>query len=142
VKTLKNWCDCAFIQPLGVGQLEHGGTFFFSLCVLVKSQNQSWTRDFLRFHPILKISPDFTHFLFFQTIQHAKHVLTHKIVWFYESKYDFNNLDSKHLRILLMFIEEKRDYQTENKSVIGMLKMRDIVMSCPKLMSLMSLMSQ
>jgi hypothetical protein len=37
MKTLKNWRDCAFTQPIGAGQLEHGGTFFFSLCVLVKS---------------------------------------------------------------------------------------------------------
>jgi hypothetical protein len=45
--------------------------------------------DFTRFQP------DFTHFRFFQTIQHAKHVLTRKIVRFYESKRDFNNLGIK-----------------------------------------------
>jgi hypothetical protein len=46
---------------------------------------------------ILMISPDFIHFLFFQTIQHVKHVLTRKIVRFYESKRDFNNLDRNYL---------------------------------------------
>jgi len=40
--------------------------------------------DFTRFHP----------FLIFQTIQHAKHVLTRKIVRFYEWKRDFNNLEA------------------------------------------------
>jgi len=39
--------------------------------VLVKSFNRSWTRDFLRFHLF---------FIFFQTIQHVKHVLTRKII--------------------------------------------------------------
>jgi hypothetical protein len=64
--------------------------------VLVKSFNRSWTRDFLRFYPILTISPDFNPissiFDFFQTIQHVKDVLTLKIALFYESKHDFNNL--------------------------------------------------
>jgi hypothetical protein len=59
--------------------------------VLVKSFNRSWTRDFLRFQP------DFTHFQFFQTIQHVKHVLTRKIVRFYELKRNFNNLDLANL---------------------------------------------
>jgi hypothetical protein len=39
-----------------------------------------------------RFQPDFTHFWFFQTIQHTKHVLTRKIIRFYESKRDFNNL--------------------------------------------------
>jgi hypothetical protein len=47
-------------------------------------------RDFIRF---LRFQPDFTHFWFFQAIQHVMHVLTHKIVRFYESKRDFNNID-------------------------------------------------
>jgi len=90
VKTLKNWRDCAFTQPIGAGQLEHGGDNFL---------------QFMRFGEIAKsvmksrfctISPDFTHFRFFQTIQHAKHVLTRKIVRFYESKRDFNNLGEKY----------------------------------------------
>jgi hypothetical protein len=41
-------------------------------------------------------SPDSNHFLVFQTIQHANHVLARKIVRFYESKHDFNNLTSYH----------------------------------------------
>ena len=90
--------DYAFAQPIGAGQLEHGGTFCFSACVLLKSWNRSWNRDFSRFHPILMISPDFTYFLFFQMIQHAKHVLTHKIIWFYKSKHDFNNLERRPTR--------------------------------------------
>jgi hypothetical protein len=36
--------------------------------------------------------PDFTHFWFFQAIQPVMHVLTRKIVRFYESKRDFNNI--------------------------------------------------
>jgi hypothetical protein len=28
VKTLKNWRDCAFTQPIGAGQLEHEGNIF------------------------------------------------------------------------------------------------------------------
>ena len=44
-----------------------------------------------RFYTISPDFNDFNHFLFFQTIQHAKHVLTRKIVRFYESKHDFNN---------------------------------------------------
>jgi hypothetical protein len=60
---------------------------------IVKSTLKSWFfaispdfNDFTRFQP------DFTYFRFFQTIQHVKHVLTRKIVRFYESKRDFNNL--------------------------------------------------
>jgi hypothetical protein len=62
---------------------------------IVKSVLKSWFftispdfNDFTRFQP------DFTNFWFFQTIQHVKHVLTHKIVRFYQSKHDFNNLGS------------------------------------------------
>jgi hypothetical protein len=44
------------------------------------------------FNDFTRFQPDFTHFRFFQTIQHAKHVLTRKIVLFYETKRDFNNL--------------------------------------------------
>jgi len=56
VKTLKNWRDCAFTQPIGAGQLEHGGDNFL---------------QFMRFGEIAKsvlklrfyaISPDFNDF--------------------------------------------------------------------------------
>jgi hypothetical protein len=69
------------------------GGILFQRIILAQSQNQSWNRDFTRFHPIFAISPDFTHFRFFQAIQHVKHVLNHNVVRFYESKSDFNNLD-------------------------------------------------
>jgi hypothetical protein len=45
------------------------------------------------FNDFTRFQPDFNHFRFFQTIQHVKHVLTCKIVRFYKSKRDFNNLD-------------------------------------------------
>jgi hypothetical protein len=60
VKTLKNWCDYAFTQPIGAGQLEHGGNNFL---------------QFMRFGEIAKsvlksqffaISPDFNDFTLFQ----------------------------------------------------------------------------
>jgi len=83
-------------QPIGAGQLEQGGDILLQ-CMrsvkIVKSTLKSWVfaispdfNDFTRFQP------DFTYFWFFQTIQHVKHVLTRKIVRFYESKRDFNNL--------------------------------------------------
>ena len=88
LKTLKNWRDCAFTQPIGAGQLEHGGNNFLQFMRFgenAKSVMKSrFFCDFTRFHP----------FLIFQTIQHAKHVLTRKIVRFYEWKRDFNNLEA------------------------------------------------
>jgi len=94
-------------------------TFTLVYVFLVKSFNRSWTRDFLRFYPILTISPDFTHFLFFQTIQYVKYVLTRKIVWFYESKRDFNNLDwndifSRHKRTRILIL----DHSDQNSLII------------------------
>ncbi|KAJ7003346.1 hypothetical protein NC653_008545 [Populus alba x Populus x berolinensis] len=36
---VKIWSDCAFSQPIGAGQLEHGRNIYFSLCILLKSFN-------------------------------------------------------------------------------------------------------
>jgi hypothetical protein len=47
------------------------------------------------FYDFTRFQPDFIHFLFFQAIQHVMHVLTRKIVRFYESKRDFNNIDGR-----------------------------------------------
>jgi hypothetical protein len=71
------------VQPIGAWQLDQGG-ILFQRTILAQSQNRYWNRDFARFHPIFAISPDFTHFRFFQAIQPVMHVLTHKIVRFYE----------------------------------------------------------
>ena len=49
-----NWIlrDCAFAQPIGAGQLKHGGKLCFSVCILLKSWNRPWNRDFSRFYLI------------------------------------------------------------------------------------------
>jgi hypothetical protein len=65
----------------------HFGTIAKSV---LKSQFCAISSDFCDF---TRFQPDFTNFWFFQVIQHVKHVLTRKIVRFYESKRDFNNLD-------------------------------------------------
>jgi len=40
------------------------------------------------------ILSDFNNFIYFQVfILHVKYILTYKIIWFYESNHDFNNLE-------------------------------------------------
>jgi hypothetical protein len=56
---------------------------------VLKSRFCAISSDFCNF---TWFQPDFTHFRFFQAIQPVMHVLTRKIVRFYESKRDFNNL--------------------------------------------------
>ena len=97
LKTVKSDShDCAFPQPIGAWQLDHGGNFvsahhFGTITKSVlKSRFCAISSDFCDF---TRFQPDFTHFWFFQAIQHVKHVLTRNIIWFYESKCNFNNLD-------------------------------------------------
>jgi len=91
-------CDCAFAQPIGAGQLEHRGNILLQCMHFVKIVKSALKSRFFaispNFNDFTRFQLDFTHFDFFQTIQHAKHVLTCKIVWFYKSKRDFNNLGS------------------------------------------------
>ena len=90
------WRDCAFPQPIGAWQLDHGGDILFQcmhFVTIVKSVLKSrFCAISSDFNDFTRFQPDFTHFRFFQTIQHVKHVLTRKIIRFYESKRDFNNL--------------------------------------------------
>jgi hypothetical protein len=46
------------VQPIGAWQLDQGG-ILFQRTILAQSQNRYWNRDFVRFHPIFAISPDF-----------------------------------------------------------------------------------
>jgi len=86
--------DCAFPQPIGAWQLDQGGNFisahhFGTIAKSVlKSRFCAISSNFCDF---TRFQPDFTHFWFFQAIQPVMHVLTRKIVRFYESKRDFNN---------------------------------------------------
>ena len=73
--------DCAFAQPIGASSWSIGGTFCFSACVLLKSWNQPWNRDFSQFHPILTISPIFDFF---------KRFSTQSMFWLVKS-YDFTS---------------------------------------------------
>jgi len=81
-------------NPIGIWQLSRRGDFvsgphFVKIAKSVlKSRFCAISSDFCDF---TRFQPDFTHFRFFQAIQPVMHVLTRKIVWFYESKRDFNN---------------------------------------------------
>jgi hypothetical protein len=96
VKT--SWRDCAFPQPISAWQLDHRGDILFQcmhFVTIVKSVLKSrFCAISFDFNDFTRFQLDFTHFLFFQMIQHVKHVLTRKIIRFYESKCDFNNLGS------------------------------------------------
>ena len=56
------------------------------------------------FYDFTRFQPDFTHFRFFQAIQHVMHVLTRKIIRFYESKHDFNNIEPVYNMLVFFLI--------------------------------------
>jgi len=77
-RTARAWGGNILLQCMSFGEI-------------VKSVLKSWCFAISTwFHPFS---------IFFQTIQHVKHVLTRKIIWFYESKRDFNNIDNDHIKI-------------------------------------------
>ena len=61
---------------------------------------EGWSLEYMIFVEIVKtvlnlwfhsISPDFIHFRVFKAILNVKHILTFKIIQFYESTRNFNN---------------------------------------------------
>ena len=91
-------------NPIGIWQLDMRGGDFVSGPHFVKiaksvleSRFCAISSDFCDF---TRFQPDFTPFRFFQAIQPVMHVLTRKIVRFYESKRDFNNLDMWYIQLV------------------------------------------
>ena len=97
---VKIWSDCAFSQPIGAGQLEHGRNIYFSLCILVKSFNRSWNHDSIRFHPILTISPDFNPIS--PIFYFSKRFNTQSMFWLVKS-YDFTSQNTILTTLLWVF---------------------------------------
>jgi hypothetical protein len=86
-----------------------GGTIFFSLCVLVKTQNRSWNRDFFA------ISPDFIHFWFF------KRFSTQSMFWLVKS-YDFKSENAilttlKLSKLIHTILGEENDEHSSEKKI-------------------------
>jgi len=91
-------CPWSFCSYQSIWQLSKRGRFCFRALFIkivksvLKSRFCAISSDFCDF---TWFQPDFIHFWFFQAIQPVMHVLTRKIVRFYESKRDFNNLALK-----------------------------------------------
>ena len=108
-------CPRSFCSYQSIWQLSKRGDFvsgpyFVKIAKSVmKSRFCAISFDFCDF---TRFQPDFTHFWFFQAIQPVMHVLTRKIVRFYESKRDFNNLVHNH--VCIHYMDQMELYNNHN----------------------------